>query len=488
MTILGDQLSSQECGNTQGDAIAVTTERMCDLLLSFPSSAIGGVPWQTLVQKYEERYATRLDPTVTGHESTVEMATSLLSGVLRFVDVSEAENPIVAAQDAVVMIPHPGALGSWPSLYQALCNAVMNHGSPEKEPSQNEAPFGLLLSQLKPLLRVHWHPGFEERCLGCLSDDGKFLRLWKLKHLVQAVIRWRELRMMWHAASGCPPSLVDEALIPTLELVQSKQHSDLVLRCMPNGVVLQELPGSIVSKGGVGLHPLPELACEMRSFSRNQASRKVQNSAKWSAKPLLVKPELLCASGNTSPTEQDEKQYAMKVDGTMAPKRSAYDLEEEAAKLRLENEELRSKNQVLEHRFELLQKSRKVTQEAKTPLQTPSVELPPFVTVPEDTTESSSLSPSSVTSTRASEHLSVDFQITDETMSIGDEDDVQSRAFKHVMSSSLLSKIECIDPKVSKRWAKHIPKGIVQQARARFEFKNDDAYTEEILGFAAKGA
>merc|ERR1719152_327905 len=289
---------------------------------------------------------------------------------------------------------------------------------------------------------------------------------------------------MWCMTTGSIPSIVDEALIPTLELVQSKQHSDLVLRCMPNGVVLHALPGSIVSKGGIGSHPLPELACEMRSFSRNQASRKVHNSAKWSAKPLLVKPELLCASGNFSATEKDEKQYATKADVT-TPKHAAYDLEKEAAKLRLENEELRNKNQILEHRFELLQKSRKVTREAETPLQTPSVGLPHFVPVPEDTTESSSPSPSSVTSTRASEHLSVDFQITDETMSIGDEDDVQSRAFKHVMSSSLLSKIECIDPKVSKRWAKHIPKGIVQQARARFEFKNDDAYTEEILGFAA---
>merc|ERR1712137_1282826 len=179
---------------------------------------------------------------------------------------------------------------------------------------------GLLLSQLKPLLRVHWHPGFEERCLGCLSDDGKFLRLWKLKHLVQAVIRWRELRMIWRVATGCPPSLVDEALTPTLELVQSKQHSDLVLRCMPNGVVLHPVPGSIVSKVDVGSHPSPELTCEMRSFSRNQASRKLHNSGKWSAKPLLVAPELLCASGTSLPTEQENKQHAATVHNTTVPK------------------------------------------------------------------------------------------------------------------------------------------------------------------------
>merc|ERR1712137_111336 len=110
--------------------------------------------------------------------------------------------------------------------------------------------------------------------------------------------------------TGSMPSLVDEALIPTLELVQSKQHSDLVLRCMPNGVVLHALPGSIVSKGGIGSHPLPELACEMRSFSRNQASRKVHNSTK--------------------------------ADAT-TPKHAAYDLQKEAAKLRLENEELRNR-------------------------------------------------------------------------------------------------------------------------------------------------
>merc|ERR1712137_15959 len=105
-----------------------------------------------------------------------------------------------------------------------------------------------------------------------------------------------------------------------------------------------------------------------------------------------------------------------------------------------------------------------------------------------DASESSSLSPTSVTSTRASEQLSVDFHITDEAMSIGDEDDVQSQSLKHI-TSSLLSKFECLDQKVSKRWTKHIPKGIVQQARARFELKADEAaYTEEVLGFAAKGA
>lgn len=463
-----DQFSWQEYGNT--NPIAVMSERMCDLLLSFPSSAIGGVPWQTLAQKYEDRYATRLDPAVMGQESAVGMAMSLLPSVIRFIDISDVDNPIVAAQDPIVMVPHPGALGSWPSLYQALCNVVLNHGAPDGEPRQDETGCGLLLSQLKPLLRVHWHSGFEEGCLGCFSDDGKFVRLWKLKHLVQAVIRWRDLRVMWCMTTGSMPSIVDEALIPTLELVQSKQHSDLVLRCMPNGVVLHHVPGSIVSKVYPGARPSPELACEMRSFSRNQSSRKVHNSAKLSGKPAFVTPESFRPSGNSA--RQDTPHPATVSQPALS------DLEKEATKLRSENEELRNKNQILEEKVELLSSQKKMP-EVEVPLKTPMVALPPFVKVQEGAIEESSPSPASVGSTRASEHLSMDFQTTDEPMFIGDEDDVRGRSLK----------VESLDPEVSKRWAKFIPKGIVQSARARFEFKSDDGpYTEEILGFDIKSA
>lgn len=470
-------MSWQEYGSVQCDMTAIVSERFCDLLLSFPSAAIGGVSWQTLVQKYEERHSVRFDPTMMGHDSTVHTAMSLLSGILRLVDISDAENPIVAAHDGVVMVPHPGALGSWPSLYQALCNAVMNHGTPDEEPRQEGMACGLLLSQLKPLLRVHWHPGFEERCLGCLSDEGKYMRLWKLKHLVQAVIRWRELRMMWRVATGSAPSIVDEALMPTLELVQSKQHSDLVLRCMPNGVVLHHVPGSIVSEIDLGSSSSPELACEMRSFFRNQTSRKVPNLSKWSAKSLLVAHQLFCAPGDVSPTEQNLKQHPKAAHQSTVARPVTCDLEKEATKLRFENEELRKENLILEQQFEVLKSSKKEPS-FEIPSKTSIVTLPPFAKVPNDVTESS-LSPASVTSTRASEHLSMDFQTTEETMSVCDGDDVQSRSLK----------VESIDPEVSKRWTKHIPKGIVQQARARFEYKLDDSIcSEDMLGFVAKVA
>merc|ERR1712137_52389 len=278
--------------------------------------------------------------------------------------------------------------------------------------------------------------------------------------------------------TGSMPSIVDEAVIPTLELVQSKQHSDLVLRCMPNGVLLHHVPGSIVSKVYPGARPSPELACEMRSFSRNQSSRKVNNSAKLSGKPAFVTPESFRPSGNSA--RQETLHPATVAQSAMS------DLEKEALKLRSENEELRNKNQILEEKVERLSSqkktpellsSQKKTPEVEVPLKAPMVALPPFVKVQGDAIESSSPSPASVGSTRASEHLSMDFQTSDEPMFIADEDDVRGRSLK----------VESMDPEVSKRWAKYIPKGIVQNARARFEYKNDDGpYPEEILGYDIK--
>jgi len=55
-------------------AAPVIAQRMCDMLLTFPASAAGGVQWQVLVQKYEERFGTRLDITALGHSSGVSFS------------------------------------------------------------------------------------------------------------------------------------------------------------------------------------------------------------------------------------------------------------------------------------------------------------------------------------------------------------------------------------------------------------------------------
>jgi len=198
------------------------------MLLSFPSAAIGGVQWQVLAARYEERYSTRLDLAALGHSSPLGAATALLWDVLRMVDKDDSDNPVVGIEDEMALTPEPGSMGCWPSLYGALCTLVQEHGTCEA----GTATHSLLLSQLRPLLERHWNPSFDESALGFRSEDGAFFRFKKMKHLLHAVLRWRDQRQAWQRAHNLKPTAVDEVLTPTLDLVPSKRHNDLLLRCV----------------------------------------------------------------------------------------------------------------------------------------------------------------------------------------------------------------------------------------------------------------
>ncbi|CAK0788438.1 unnamed protein product [Prorocentrum cordatum] len=215
-------------------------ERLCDLFLCFPCAVWEGVQWRVLVRKYEERYSTRLDVAALGHSTPVAAATVLLWNVLGSVDSDDEANPLLRIDDAVALIPKPGRLGCWPSLYHALHEIARRHG--EK---------GLLLSRLKPLLLRYWHAGFDESGHGFMSSDGSTSKSRKMKHLVQDVRRWRNERLAWREARGLRPTPVDEALAPCLELSPSDSHNDLVLRCTPRRLpALEAVHGAPGRAGG----------------------------------------------------------------------------------------------------------------------------------------------------------------------------------------------------------------------------------------------
>jgi len=222
---------------------SVVAQRLCDLLLSFPSAAAGGVQWCVLARKYEERHGSSLDIKAIGHACPLAAATALLWDVLRIVDSEDSDNPIVAVEDAVALTPRPGALGSWPSLYKALCTIVVTHGSEElmEDSCQTHC---LLFSQLKPLLEVHWHANFDETSIGYLSQDGAFVRLKKMKHLITDLIRWRNCRVEWRQSTGAALTPVDDVMLPQLELATSKKHNDLILRYVPSSATASILTDS----------------------------------------------------------------------------------------------------------------------------------------------------------------------------------------------------------------------------------------------------
>jgi len=140
-----------------------------------------------------------------------------------------------------------GQLACWPLLVKTLGEIVRIHGTPQasreaatpdraeesaagsKAGDVSEAR-GVLLSQLKPLLIRHWDSNFQERAVGYFNEDGSFVSIKKMKHLVAAVIDWRARRLARRAAA---PTAVDAALqaTPPLLLRTSPKHNDMVLFC-----------------------------------------------------------------------------------------------------------------------------------------------------------------------------------------------------------------------------------------------------------------
>lgn len=224
---------------------SAVAQRLTDLLMQFPSAAMGGIQWRVLARKYEERHGIRLDLASLGYASPLAAASTLLWDVLRLVDTEDTDNPIVAIDDSLALTPHPGSMGSWPSLYVALCDAVQSNSTVQLEPEENAKGVRcLLLSQLKPLLQSKWHANFDENGLGFLSEEGSYVKMKKMKHLVQAVLRWRDQRFEWTQSRAAKMTSADKVLIPHLELVPSNKHNDLMLRYVPaaNGQNMLETP------------------------------------------------------------------------------------------------------------------------------------------------------------------------------------------------------------------------------------------------------
>jgi len=219
------------------------------------------VRWRVLALKYEERHNARLDVQALGFASPLEAVTSLLRDLLGFVDVREVHDPVLGLADAATLVPRHGALGCWPSLYHALCNIVTDHGAPAGPPVSQQCrtmgcraadgqPCTLLLSRVRPLLEREYQINVDESSLGFLNEDGAFVRLNKLKHLVHALLKWRDQRQAWQRSRQLEGGAMDRLLEPHLQLLASGPGSDLVLRCSPGGASAAPTAAAAEAPGG----------------------------------------------------------------------------------------------------------------------------------------------------------------------------------------------------------------------------------------------
>merc|ERR1740123_2953074 len=213
-----------------------------------------------------------------GHDSALAAATALLWDVLRLVQSDDLDNPVVALEDAVALAPRPGYLASWPSLYKALCEITVTDGKCVQEDGSDELSHEVLFSQLKPLLQKHWHSCFDEGSLCYMTDEGSCVKLKKMKHLLQAVLRWREQRVAWQVETGFKAGCVDDVLHIRLELTPSKTHNDLLLRCVQRRAVV-EIPAAVWTEDEV--KPAETPGCAEPDLTRTPST--CSDSSRWSS-------------------------------------------------------------------------------------------------------------------------------------------------------------------------------------------------------------
>jgi len=220
------------------------------------------VRWSTLAASYSDVYSESLDLAQLGHETSSAAAHALLAEVLRHQrqDVAgraaeDLDDPLVAVDDVVALTPLPGFVGSWPALYQILCDLVRTCGSEEEAQCDGDLQGRiLLLSQLRPLLDnasdEEQTPASQARSLllsqlqpvskltkeGASSNglsfrdsEGCLRKLQKLGHVVKAVLQWRDRRVQWRQTREAKPTVLDHAVGPKLELVFCKRLNNLVL-------------------------------------------------------------------------------------------------------------------------------------------------------------------------------------------------------------------------------------------------------------------
>jgi hypothetical protein len=293
---------------------AVIAHRLCDILQTFPAAASSGVQWETLRRKYKEVHSAELDIAALGHSSALAGASSLLWEVLRVVDGEDVDNPVLAVEQGVALTPRPGYLVTWPSLYAACCTAVESNGIAEGPGSEVR---GLLLSQLKPLLQNLWHPEFTECGLKYESGDGRSVRPKKMKHIVTALLHWREEYMETRGERKHCLRALDKALEARLELVASSTRNDLILRFWP---VAATSPSTRVAVETAPVQKQRTLWSDVDSEATDEL---------WHDQTIV---------GPTSPTTPSSK---------TARSDSSFALEHELSMLRAENAALRGHNERL---------------------------------------------------------------------------------------------------------------------------------------------
>lgn len=237
----------QQFSSGDGD---VSRQQLRDLLLRFPCTLLDGLRWSVLCKVYRERFPE----SAASLTSSPDLARAWLHDLADFRDdpASIGDGFLLLWDSAALTLARDGQLACWPLLVQRLGEIVRRHGSeqhahalevPHEEEEMGGADGevkGVLLAQLKPLLRRHWDPAFEERAVSFFSETGNYVSIKKMKHLIAELVKWRTKRRMVARTQGWRTA-VDVSLEAPMVLAVSQRHNDMVL-CCPSRWTASELP------------------------------------------------------------------------------------------------------------------------------------------------------------------------------------------------------------------------------------------------------
>lgn len=353
-----------------GEAIGL---QMRDLLLRFPCAVVEGVRWSSLCRAYRERFPDAPNPSGTHPCSSagISMRAWLADVAESSEDSDNSAELWFRLRDAVALTPgSQGQLACWPLLVQRLGEIVRTHGvlqppevgsevpattaggaaaTPSASGSKDAAPkslaassstkgdvdrvgvgdksVGVLLAQLKPLLRRHWDPAFEEKAVGYYNEFGNYVSVKKMKHLIAELLKWRAKRRSQNRGSA-----VDAALLTPLVLVTSPRNNDMVL-CSPilystPSQVVPLLANRVVDQIGSAPAKVFFAHCGESESSRQQEQlQKLQQQQK---------PEEKVASPTNSPKHNPKAR-------TASDPQRLETAERDAQRLRIENAELKKR-------------------------------------------------------------------------------------------------------------------------------------------------
>lgn len=357
--------------SVSGEAIGV---QLRDLLLRFPCAVLDGVRWSALCKAYRERFPDAPNPCGTALCSSAGLAAR--SWLADIADCKEdtanaGADGWLQLRDGAALTPgSEGQLACWPLLVQRLGEIVRTHGCPQSAQAvgssspalvvaegrrattvatggeaEDEAVgeaggtaggaaaegsgtaekvvLGVLLAQLKPLLRRHWDPAFEERAVGYYNEAGKYISIKKMKHLVAKLLKWRLQR-----CSSGRASQVDAVLeTPELVLATSARHNDMVLCCTIR------TPASYIHGRELALTPMAQRSLD--------SQLPVQPFSAQVGKPHIeaILPELPVAKPTVSPATSSPCRFDRQ--GFDAHRLDNF--EKDSQKLRIENAELKKR-------------------------------------------------------------------------------------------------------------------------------------------------